>query len=178
MSLNHISETDIVRAANCIAARGRIPTIAAVRQLLDGRGSETTILNYLRKWKLRLLAFAVFCETNAIKPDLVLDLKDQNLQLQNSLQRQIAINNQLENEAAHYKTENIVLTHGVQRLNKQINGLQNTVKQLQTEILALEKINAANNIIGNLVDQKLLNSKLTSQLSEIRQQLQELVQSS
>lgn len=77
MTQTHVTESEVVNAAKKIAARGEIPTIAAVRELCNGRGSETTILNYLRKWKIQVLTSSVYKADQNSDHAVIRDLQQQ-----------------------------------------------------------------------------------------------------
>jgi septal ring factor EnvC (AmiA/AmiB activator) len=173
----HLTESDIVRAATAIAAQGEIPTIAAVRQQLHGRGSETTILNYLRKWKLRLLSFAVFCEAADVDPDFIIQMQQQHANVLRQLEMQREQNANLENQLANFRTENIVLVHGVKRLQDQLHKLQILIAQQQTKIECLNELNDALHTADALAAQKVLNQNLQQQLVGVREEIQQLLES-
>lgn len=174
-TVTHLRESDVVDAANAIAAQGEIPTISAVRARLQGRGSETTILNHLRKWKIRLLGFAVYCEAEEISPDFILNLQQQYTDSLKQLEIQTEKVHASENALAHFKTENMVLMHGVKRLNNQISELQKVVIQQQMQIESLQQLNTALHTVDELVSQKVLNSNLQDQLRNIKAEIQGLL---
>lgn len=171
MTYGHVTETDIVTAAKLIAAQGEIPTIAGVRQKLNGRGSETTILNYLRKWKIKLLALAVYFDENDLNVERLLELKQHMDAQQQIIERQNASIEGLRDTAAHYQTENIVLTHGIQRLNNQIQELSLKNVVLEEKLKCSQAINSALNTVEELVQQKVQNQTLVAKLQSIKQEI-------
>lgn len=50
MAKQGVTQTEVHAAADRVAARGVKPTVAAVRAELGNRGSNSTILHYLRDW--------------------------------------------------------------------------------------------------------------------------------
>jgi len=88
MVRSSLTEEKIVAAAVAIAINGDMPTIASVRRYVGGRGSETTILTYLQKWKGNLLKHALTTQALALNPGQL-----ENLQIENSKLR--AQNNDL-----------------------------------------------------------------------------------
>jgi len=90
LSRKIVTKTDVYTAANFIASSGEIPTIAAVRGVMGGRGSETTILNFLQGWKKeRLLHNNV---PVIIAGGTSLDLAEENRQMRQALKQQMAHN--------------------------------------------------------------------------------------
>lgn len=62
-----LTREEIFAAADVVASQGEMPSIKSVRVQLGDRGSETTLLKYLREWKERLLLGSrggcLFCST-------------------------------------------------------------------------------------------------------------------
>lgn len=176
MTQLHLRESDIVAAANYIAAQGEIPTIAAVRQHLNGRGSETTILNYLRKWKIKLLAFAVYFDAEDLEPEYIFNLQKQNelLVIENDNKNDQIKTLQIQNSIC--QSENLVLLRGVKSLNEKNRQLQNTLQQLEVKVGLLQELNNSLNTIDALAQQKAENISLYKQIAIVKQDICMLLQ--
>lgn len=131
MSKKIVTKTDVYTAANFIASSGEIPTIAAVRGALGGRGSETTILNFLQVWKKeRLLHSHV---SVVVAEGTQLDLNEENRQLRQALKQQMAHNE-------HYAEELINAEKAVVKLQSENQQLQVSNKQLQEKLIEVTNL--------------------------------------
>lgn len=173
MSRKIVTITDVYTAANFIAASGEIPTIAAVRGALGGRGSETTILNFLKAWKKeRLLqnnASAV-----AVK-GIPLDLNEENRQLRHTLKQQIAHNENYaeelinaEKELVKLKSENQQLQTNNQQLQEKlinVTNLKDTLAKLCHELTT----NFSNDLEKIIDDKNKLIVSLQQEIKDLHQ---------
>jgi hypothetical protein len=126
-----VTKTDVYVAANFIAASGEIPTITAVRGVLGGRGSETTILNFLRNWKKERLL-----PNNApviVLDDNPLDLAEENRQMRQALKQQVAHNE-------NYAEELINAEKAVANLQSENQQLQSKNQRLQEKLLEVTNL--------------------------------------
>ena len=131
MTRKIVTKTDVYVAANFIAASGEIPTITAVRGVLGGRGSETTILNFLRNWKKERLL-----PNNApviVLDDNPLDLAEENRQMRQALKQQVAHNE-------NYAEELINAEKAVANLQSENQQLQSKNQRLQEKLLEVTNL--------------------------------------
>lgn len=161
---NKITKIDVNNLADLIASRGEIPTIAAIRAELQGRGSETTIHNYLKEWKKdKLLAKQGL---NAVISNQELFLIEEKRDLEQALHQQITKNEnyakeiiQAENSKLHLSNQelrfsltaaqaaNDALEKVMQKIQKELNlntneniqKMQQTIDNLRQEIKILNE---------------------------------------
>lgn len=67
MAKNGVTQNEVYASADRVAARGQKPTVSAVRAELGNRGSNGTILRYLREW---------WNYRSAVKNDTTLEIPD------------------------------------------------------------------------------------------------------
>lgn len=123
-----LKEADIIRAANAIAINGAMPTIAAVRKYLGGHGSETTIFNYLSKWKQNLLTYARFENATDLELHPMIALQKNSQVLKTNLQVLIR---QLEN-LANFEQETLL------DLAAENNNLRSKLSLIKAELQIMQ----------------------------------------
>ena len=151
---NKITKLEVEQAANLIVERGEIPTIAAIRVELKGRGSETTIHNYLKEWKkARLLQPAKLIPQS-------IDLLEENRNLTQTLAKQAAQNEYYANELIN--AEKIII-----ELKEEVSQLQKNEQELQ---LNLTTITARFKTLDEAYGQLITELDLTKEKTIIKQQ--------
>jgi len=179
LSRKIVTKTDVYIAANFIASSGEIPTIAAVRGALGGRGSETTILNFLQAWKKeRLLSNQVPIVENGTP----VDLSEENRQLRYALKQQMANNENYTQELINAEKGNVKLQSDNQQLqvsNQQlqeklieVTNLKDTLATLCHEL----KIGFSNDLEKILAEQNKLIDKLQQEIRDVNQASLKVVQ--
>ena len=121
---NKVTQTEIIQAAQKLVQKGHAPTIAKVRQLLSGRGSESTILKYLTIWKQQC-----FKQVNDLADPNQPDHKilEEKRKLEQTLNKQLTQNE-------HYARELINAEKTIVKLKEEIYNLQITNQATQTEL--------------------------------------------
>lgn len=169
--INRVTRVDVHKAADRLSLRGEVPTIAAVRSELEGRGSETTIHNYLKEWKKsKLLAKQ---ELTLVSNNQELQLMAEKLELEQALQKQIAKNEHYAQELINAEKANVAFKEKIYQLEATIQGLN----------LELTKVTAVNHTLEKLtkeIEQKLAaneNDTINKQkllIDELQQELKNL----
>lgn len=183
---NKISKIDVTKAADLIAARGEIPTIDLVRVELQGRGSETTIHNYLKEWKKSKLLAKLGSTIANHNQELI--LIEEKRSLEEALQQQMIKNENYAQELIQAEKMIVALkeeNHKLQVINqalklelKDATAVKATLAQVNQEIQ--HKIELNNNQI--ITQQQQLIIELQAELKELNvksmQAMQELSSSS
>ena len=180
MSRKIVTKTDVYTTANFIATSGEIPTIAAVRGALGGRGSETTILNFLQAWKKeRLLQNNV---PVVVADGMPLDLNEENRQLRYALKQQMAHNENYaeelinaEKEIVKLKSENQQLQTNNQQLQEKLADVTNLKDTLTTLCHELTS-NFSNDLEKILDDKNKLIARLQQEIKDLNQISVQVVQ--
>lgn len=169
--INRVTRVDVHEAADRLSLRGEVPTIAAVRSELEGRGSETTIHNYLKEWKKsKLLAKQ---ELTLVSNNQELQLMAEKLELEQALQKQIAKNEHYAQELINAEKANVAFKEKIYQLEATIQGLN----------LELTKVTAVNHTLEKLtkeIEQKLAaneNDTINKQkllIDELQQEVKNL----
>ena len=128
-----VTKTAVNNAADLIASRGQVPTIVAVRAELQGKGSETTIHNYLKAWKTaRLLKQQEVTTKDRELGQLIEDKRN----LEQALTKQIVKNEHYAQELINAEKANI-------KLAEENHQVQTTNQELQLKTQQLEAVNTS-----------------------------------
>jgi hypothetical protein len=174
----NVTKTDVITAADAIAAKGEIPTIAAIRKFLGGVGSETTLHKYLKGWKEKKLLQITTNETSNINEQ---DIKVKLAELKQIIASQQQQNEVLSQEAFTLNRENTKLITIKQQLELELTSTQVTLKEITQErdkfqalyeAIAGERELANNYILANR-DQQI--TRLQEELSNLHHKSLELV---
>ncbi len=173
MNRKIVTKTDVYTAANFIASSGEVPTIAAVRGAMGGRGSETTILTHLQTWKKERLLQSqgiVVLEGNT-----TLETAEETRQLRLALKQQMDHNENYaeelinaEKELAKLKAENQELQTSNQQLQEKLLEVTN-LKDLLATLCHELKTNFSNDL------EKVINDK-NKLIGELQQEIRDLNQ--
>jgi hypothetical protein len=128
---NKVTQAEIIQAAQNLVQQGHTPTIAKVRQLLAGRGSESTILKYLTRWKQQCFK-QINDPADPHQPDH--QILEEQRKLEQTLNKQFAQNE-------NYARELINAEKTIVKLKEEVYNLQVASQATQTE---LEKAIAVN----------------------------------
>ena len=161
---NKVTQTEIIQAAQKLVQKGHAPTIAKVRQLLSGRGSESTILKYLTIWKQQC-----FKQVNDLADPNQPDHKilEEKRKLEQTLNKQLTQNE-------HYARELI----NAEKTIAVNTNLQEWYQKLQTalDLNRDQMIKQQQQIIDDLqIELKTINEKSIAALRETSTQGHELV---
>lgn len=166
-----ITKIDVNQAADRIAFRGEVPTIAAVRAELQGRGSETTIHNYLKAWKkAKLLAKQ---ELKLVNNNQELLFIEEKRELEQVLNQQITQNEHYAQELINAEKTNVVL-------KEEISQHQAAIQELKLELAKMTVVNNTLEKVTEKIQQQLaLNetatiSKQKLLIAELQQEIKNL----
>lgn len=178
MPRKSVTKTEVIKAANAIAARQEIPTIMAVRKFLGGVGSETTLHKYLKIWKKEKLLQVVAPETSDTND---VDIKTKLVEFRQIIASQQQQNEILSQEALTLNRENTKLATIHKQLELELISVQAKLKEIMQErdkFQALyEAITAERNLIENYIvaEKNQQIAKLQEELTMLHQKSLELV---
>ncbi|MDB6097145.1 MAG: hypothetical protein JWM09_1423 [Francisellaceae bacterium] len=130
----------IFAAASQMANIGKMPTIKDIRELLGGKGSETTLHKYLDLWKKELLKCALKLEyINDYDRDKIEKLSTEKLTLEKALELQISKNKIMADELMQKEKENFIILKENTALNENLEELTAHYKNLIIKHEASEK---------------------------------------
>jgi hypothetical protein len=118
-----ITYRDVAKAASGLVEEHKTPTVDAIRQCL-GTGSKSTILPYLRRWKVEHETGG--SPLNTLAPEELLNgVKNLYEQLQYKADHKIQENLTLEREKQHLESEHSALSRQLSKLQKENQLLHN-----------------------------------------------------
>ena len=167
---NKVTQIEIIQAAQKLVQQEKIPTIAKVRDLLNGRGSESTILKYLTMWKQQC-----FKQTNDPTDQHKQDrqILEEKENLEQSLNKQLVKNEYYAQELINAEKTNIFLKEKLHQLQTNNQELQLELKEVKAIKITLEQVNQeiqtrldANNN-DTIKNQQLLIDELRAELKEL-----------
>ena len=126
----NVTKADVLKAANAIAAKHEIPTIATIRKVLGGVGSETTLHKYLKAWKQERL---LQCPDDSGATNIKIETNAKLQEFKPVIDAQLKQNEVLSKEAIHLGRENTKLLTINQQLLLELTAIKAEIKDVAHE---------------------------------------------
>ena len=167
MSRKNVTKADVVKAANAIAAHHEIPTIAVIRKVLGGVGSETTLHKYLKAWKQERL---LQCPDNVGSTNINLETNTKLQEFKQVIDTQQKLNEVLSKESINLGRENTQIVAINQQLLLELTATKTELKDVEHERAQLQAVNNA--IVAERDIAKLyIMTEQAQQISNLKEEL-------